>query len=56
VVCAPFLDIGATAATIRLPRHASRGWSRVGTLLACTDLAVRDSFLLSFRDFEKPVA
>jgi len=37
MVCAPFLDIGAAAATIRLPRHASRGWSRVGTLLPCTD-------------------
>ena len=27
----------AHAATIRLPRHASRGWSRVGTWLPCTD-------------------
>jgi hypothetical protein len=27
----------ARTATIRLPRHASRGWSRVGTWLPCTD-------------------
>ena len=41
---------------VRLPRHASRGWSRVGTRLPCTDRAVRDSFLLAFGSFEKPAA
>jgi len=40
----------------RLPRHASRGWSRVGTCLTCPDVTVRHTFLRRIRALEKPLA
>jgi len=44
----------APAATIRLPRHASRGWSRVGTWLPCTDLRSVLPFYWPTRPLETP--
>lgn len=49
---APFV-MAPLHATARLPRHASRGWSRVGARLSCADLRSVIPFYCGSGTFEK---